>query len=171
MTHATRPSRTYDDFAGPELDMSRWFYLEYPPGPDGTSWTCEEPSARTEVGEGTLAIHVDRFERAHDPGADHGQPKAPAAVYRIVPRACRGMHDRLHRDGRDRRRQEPVAARSGPLGLVWSDLGERERMSPGACAAQANGQRVGLVWVADTDATRDHTVRLARLHRMATPHG
>jgi hypothetical protein len=36
------------------------------PGPDPTSWRCEEPSARTEVGGGTLAIHVDRFERAHD---------------------------------------------------------------------------------------------------------
>jgi hypothetical protein len=46
--------------------MSRWFYLEYPPGPDGTSWRCAEPSARIEVGDGTLTIRVERFERAHN---------------------------------------------------------------------------------------------------------
>jgi hypothetical protein len=66
MMTTTNPTRTYDDFAGPELDMSRWFYLEYPPGPDGTSWRCQEPNARTNVSDGTLTIDVERFERAHD---------------------------------------------------------------------------------------------------------
>lgn len=66
MTQIFSASRTYDEFTGPELDMSRWSYLEYPPGPDGTSWRCAEPSARTDVGGGTLTIHVERFERAHD---------------------------------------------------------------------------------------------------------
>jgi hypothetical protein len=66
MTQTVIPSRIYDDFTGPGLDMSRWFHLEYPPGPDGTSWRCAEPAARTEVGNGTLAVHVERFERAHD---------------------------------------------------------------------------------------------------------
>ncbi|MQA13832.1 MAG: hypothetical protein GEV09_06540 [Pseudonocardiaceae bacterium] len=66
MSQAVTQARTYDDFTGPELDTGRWFYLEYPPGPDGVSWRCEEPSARTEVGDGTLNVHVERFERGHD---------------------------------------------------------------------------------------------------------
>jgi hypothetical protein len=75
MTHTTNPVRVYDDFSGPELDMSRWFFLEYPPGPDGTSWRCEEPGARTDVGNGTLDIHIERFERAHDQVAIMDNPK------------------------------------------------------------------------------------------------
>lgn len=65
MTHTTSTSSTYDDFTNPELDVSRWFFLEYPPGPDGTSWRCEEPGARTETGEGRLTIQVQKFERAN----------------------------------------------------------------------------------------------------------
>jgi hypothetical protein len=66
MTRTAIPPRVYDDFTGPELDPTRWAYLEFPPGPDGTSWRCEEPSARTTTGDGLLTIHVERFERAHD---------------------------------------------------------------------------------------------------------
>lgn len=65
-TQTQTQTPTYDDFAGPELDTSRWSHLEYPPGPDGTSWRCAEPSARTVVGGGTLTVTVERFERAHD---------------------------------------------------------------------------------------------------------
>lgn len=65
MTQTTSPT-IYDDFTGPELDESRWVFLEYPPGDDGSSWRCDEPGARTRVGEGTLDIHIERFERAHD---------------------------------------------------------------------------------------------------------
>lgn len=75
MTRTSHPARIYDDFSGPELDMSRWFFLEYPPGPDGTSWKCEEPNARTDVGDGTLDIRVARFERAHDQVAIMDNPK------------------------------------------------------------------------------------------------
>ncbi|RTL66045.1 MAG: hypothetical protein EKK42_18890 [Pseudonocardiaceae bacterium] len=66
MTQIASPTRTYDDFTGSRLDPARWFHLEYPPGPDGTSWRCEEPNARTDVGDGTLDISIERFERAHD---------------------------------------------------------------------------------------------------------
>lgn len=47
MTQIFSPSGIYDQFAGPELDMSRWFYLEYPPGPDETSWRCAERPRRS----------------------------------------------------------------------------------------------------------------------------
>jgi uncharacterized protein DUF6081 len=75
MTRTPSPTRTYDDYLGSDLDMSRWFFLEYPPGPDGNSWRCEEPSARTEVGEGRLDIRVERFEREHDQVAIMDNPK------------------------------------------------------------------------------------------------
>jgi Family of unknown function (DUF6081) len=55
----------YDDFCGTELDPGRWRYLELPRGVHA-SWRCEEPGARTEVGEGTLDMHVARFTRSHD---------------------------------------------------------------------------------------------------------
>lgn len=61
MTGTTITGRIYDDFTDPGLD--RWRFLEYPPGPDGSVWRCEEPSARTEVGGGTLRIRVERFEK------------------------------------------------------------------------------------------------------------
>jgi Family of unknown function (DUF6081) len=75
MTTTTNAARVYDDFSGPDLDMSRWYFLEYPPGPDGTSWKCEEPNARTTVEDGKLEIHVERFERAHDQVAIMDNPK------------------------------------------------------------------------------------------------
>jgi hypothetical protein len=75
MTRTSNPARIYDDFSGPELDMSRWFFLEYPPGPDGTSWKCEEPNARTTVADGRLDIRIERFERAHDQVAIMDNPK------------------------------------------------------------------------------------------------
>ena len=50
MTRTSDPAGIYDDFSGPEPDMSRWLFLEYPLGPDGNSWKCEEPNARTDVG-------------------------------------------------------------------------------------------------------------------------
>jgi hypothetical protein len=75
MTRTSNPARIYDDFTGPDLDMSRWFFLEYPPGPDGKSWKCEEPNARTSVGDGTLDIHIERFERGHDQVAIMDNPK------------------------------------------------------------------------------------------------
>lgn len=75
MTRTSNPPRVYDDFSGPDLDTTRWLFLEYPPGPDGTSWKCEEPNARTDVGDGTLGIRVERFERAHDQVAIMDNPK------------------------------------------------------------------------------------------------
>lgn len=58
-------ARIYDDFAGPDLDMSKWMYLEYPI-PEGPSWRCTEPNARIEVEDGTFSVHVDQFEQSHD---------------------------------------------------------------------------------------------------------
>jgi Family of unknown function (DUF6081) len=61
----TSSIRTYDDFSGSELDMSRWSYLEYPM-PVGPAWRATEPDARLTVSGGTFSIHVEKFKRAHD---------------------------------------------------------------------------------------------------------
>lgn len=71
----TTGMRVYDDFTTPELDMSRWAFLEYPPGPDGSSWRCAEPNARTSTGTGALTVHIERFTRAHDHVAIMDNPK------------------------------------------------------------------------------------------------
>lgn len=74
MTRTTSPT-IYDDFTGPERDESRWAFLEYPPGDDGSSWRCAEPRARTRVGDGSLDISIEQFERAHDHVAIMDNPK------------------------------------------------------------------------------------------------
>jgi hypothetical protein len=53
-------SFVYDDFAGSSIDPNRWSYLKLPQR-HGPPWTCYEPNATTQVGEGTLDIHVRRF--------------------------------------------------------------------------------------------------------------
>jgi hypothetical protein len=58
-------SQCYDDFSGPRLDPNRWRFLEYPLD-NGAVWRCAEPQAQTRVGDGTLAIHCERFTNAHD---------------------------------------------------------------------------------------------------------
>lgn len=58
-------SRVYDAFVEPELDTSRWAFLEYPM-PDGSSWRCAEPHARVEIADGTLSVRVEKFELSHD---------------------------------------------------------------------------------------------------------
>ncbi len=65
MTQAVSSVRTYDDFTSLGLDMSRWRFLEYTDGSGGKR-RCQEPNARTDVGESTLDMHVEQFERAHD---------------------------------------------------------------------------------------------------------
>jgi hypothetical protein len=65
MTQIVDEASTYDDFAATVLDPSRWRFLELPRGVRA-AWRCEEPLARTEVGEGTLDMHVNRFTRGHD---------------------------------------------------------------------------------------------------------
>lgn len=62
--HTTLPENLYDSFTGPVLDRARWNHLEYPM-PDGTSWECAEPRARTKFANGTLTVEVDRFENEH----------------------------------------------------------------------------------------------------------
>jgi hypothetical protein len=62
---AVHSASTYDDFTAGTLDSSRWSVLELPQR-SGRTWRCEDPSARTEVGEGTLDIHVEHFTRGHD---------------------------------------------------------------------------------------------------------
>jgi hypothetical protein len=56
---------TYDDFTAATLDHSRWSILELSRRGGGT-WRCEEPSARVQVGEGTLDIQVGHLTRGHD---------------------------------------------------------------------------------------------------------
>lgn len=65
MALAVHSASTYDDFTAGTLDGSRWSVLELPQR-RGRTWRCEDPSARTEVGEGTLDIHVEHFTRGHD---------------------------------------------------------------------------------------------------------
>jgi Family of unknown function (DUF6081) len=62
--HATSVAQLYDSFTGPELDTARWRHLEYPM-PDGPSWVCAEPHARTSVADGALTVEIDRFELEH----------------------------------------------------------------------------------------------------------
>jgi Family of unknown function (DUF6081) len=65
MAQVARSAYTYDDFTAVTLDRSRWSVLEFPRH-RGRTWRCEDPSARIEVGEGTLDIHVGHFTRGHD---------------------------------------------------------------------------------------------------------
>jgi uncharacterized protein DUF6081 len=60
----TSTAQLYDPFTGPDLDVSRWHHLEYPM-PDGPSWVCAEPRARTSVADGALTVEIDRFEVEH----------------------------------------------------------------------------------------------------------
>ena len=57
----------YDDFVGTELDGERWRYLTLPAAdnPEHIAWTCFEPAADTQVGEGTLDMYVPRFSPRH----------------------------------------------------------------------------------------------------------
>jgi hypothetical protein len=61
----TATSRTYDDFSGTELDLSKWSYLEYPM-PDGPPWRATEPDAELSIADGTFSIRVEEYKRAHD---------------------------------------------------------------------------------------------------------
>jgi len=53
-----------DPFTGPAIDDTRWQFLTYPLA-DGASWICQEPAARTVVGNGQVRIEVDRFQNAY----------------------------------------------------------------------------------------------------------
>lgn len=53
-----------DPFTGPAIDDTRWQFLTYPLA-DGASWICQEPAARTVVGNGKVRIEVDRFQNAY----------------------------------------------------------------------------------------------------------
>ena len=54
----------YDDLSGPLLREDRWQHLQVPAG-DVHTWTYAEPDAKTDVGDGTVAIRVDEFTRSH----------------------------------------------------------------------------------------------------------
>ncbi len=75
MTRVATGTRTYDDLARPELDMSRWFYLAPPPELSAAQWTCREPNARTEVAGGRLSVHIERFEKEHHQAQMLDNPK------------------------------------------------------------------------------------------------
>lgn len=57
----------YDDFTSTEIDGNRWRYLTLPAAdnPEEVAWTCFEPAADTQVGEGTLDMYVPRFSPGH----------------------------------------------------------------------------------------------------------
>lgn len=55
----------YDSFNGPEIDENLWVPVQMP-SPDGELVRCEETSAKTTVGGGTLEIRVEKFERKND---------------------------------------------------------------------------------------------------------
>lgn len=93
---STAPIETvYDAFAGPDLDLTRWMYLERPL-PDGTLHRSQEPNATFEVSEGTLSISIDEFQTSHDTlqsvdnakhmlftTAEFPMPESGSAVYEI----------------------------------------------------------------------------------------
>ncbi|EHB58764.1 hypothetical protein MycrhDRAFT_1200 [Mycolicibacterium rhodesiae JS60] len=57
----------YDDFTSTAIDGDRWRYLTLPAAdnPEGVAWTCFEPAADTQVGEGTLDMYVPQFSPRH----------------------------------------------------------------------------------------------------------
>ncbi|GAB2722742.1 DUF6081 family protein [Nocardia thraciensis] len=54
----------YDDLSGPALREDRWQFLQVPLD-DTQTWTYREPDAKTDVGEGAVAVRVDEFTRSH----------------------------------------------------------------------------------------------------------
>ncbi|WP_018180662.1 DUF6081 family protein [Jongsikchunia kroppenstedtii] len=60
----TEIASTYDGFIGPDIDPSKWFYLEYPL-PDGSSWVCREPSTIMTMADGRFTADIGRFELEH----------------------------------------------------------------------------------------------------------
>ncbi|MET8873196.1 DUF6081 family protein [Nocardia sp. NPDC004604] len=63
-TSATPGTEVYDDFSGKELDSKRWSFLEFPQ-PDAEPFVCSDPSALTELLDGGVRIHIERFETSH----------------------------------------------------------------------------------------------------------
>lgn len=62
----------YDTFEhGPGLDPNRWTPAAFPVG--DSVMVCEEPNAKTSVGDGTLEMRVERFERSHDSSIDNAK--------------------------------------------------------------------------------------------------
>lgn len=61
---STQNGKCYDEFSGPELDISRWRFLEFPLPGDET-YLCAEPGARTTLGDGALTVSVGRFQNQH----------------------------------------------------------------------------------------------------------
>lgn len=55
---------TYDDLNGPDLRDDRWRFLEVPLG-DGQTWSYADPSARTDIEDGTVSVRIDTFTRSH----------------------------------------------------------------------------------------------------------
>ena len=55
--------RLHDPFVGPELDGTRWRFLEYPLA--DRTWVCREEGAETRVANGELTVRVARFRNAH----------------------------------------------------------------------------------------------------------
>ena len=59
-TDEASESILYDDFGSDQIDDRLWTYLTLPQAGDA-DWICFDPSAVTQVGEGTLDIYVERF--------------------------------------------------------------------------------------------------------------
>jgi hypothetical protein len=55
---------TYDEFSGPAVRDDLWRFLEVPLG-DSQTWSCAEPHAITEVGDGIVSVTIDEFTRFH----------------------------------------------------------------------------------------------------------
>ncbi|WP_406274815.1 DUF6081 family protein [Nocardia sp. NBC_00881] len=55
---------TYDELNGPDLRNDRWRFLEVPLG-EGQAWSYADPSARTDIEDGTVSVRIDAFTRSH----------------------------------------------------------------------------------------------------------
>jgi hypothetical protein len=55
---------TYDPFVGPNLDTTKWMFLQYPME-QGDPWICCDPNAITTVQDGRLAVEIPVFELSH----------------------------------------------------------------------------------------------------------
>lgn len=64
MAGANKKESLYDSYAGPSIDSSKWFNLEFPM-PDGSKYVAEEPGAKITVKEGKLTVAIKKFTKTH----------------------------------------------------------------------------------------------------------
>lgn len=60
----TTTTENYDPFTGPDLDLSKWQFLQYPI-PGGEPWVCREPQSHISFADGRMSLEIEAFELQH----------------------------------------------------------------------------------------------------------